>query len=125
MSKNRLSSFEAALQKRILVMDGAMGTMIQGYKLSEAQYRGQRFANWKSDLKGNNDLLCLTRPEVVSDIHNAYLDAGADIILTNTFNATRIAMARVSPGASRGSSSRRPGRCETGSRQKKSAPSGA
>jgi 5-methyltetrahydrofolate--homocysteine methyltransferase len=77
---------------RILFLDGAMGTMIQRHKLSEADYRGTRFADWGSDLKGNNDLLVLTRPKVIREIHDAYLEAGADIIETNTFNATRIAM---------------------------------
>jgi len=78
---------------RILILDGAMGTMIQRHKLEEADYRGQRFADWPSDLKGNNDLLSLTQPDIIKDIHSQYLDAGADIIETNTFNATRIAMA--------------------------------
>ena len=81
------------LGERILFLDGAMGTMIQRYKLLEADYRGERFANWTSDLKGNNDLLTLTRPHVIREIHDAYLEAGADIIETNTFNATRVAMA--------------------------------
>ncbi|MCD1127008.1 methionine synthase [Jinshanibacter sp. LJY008] len=81
------------LTKRILVLDGGMGTMIQSYKLGEEDYRGTRFSDWKSDLKGNNDLLVLTKPEVISAIHHAYLDAGADILETNTFNATSIAMA--------------------------------
>jgi 5-methyltetrahydrofolate--homocysteine methyltransferase len=81
------------LQERILFLDGAMGTMIQRHKLDEAGYRGERFADWPSDLKGNNDLLVLTRPEIIRDIHGQYLDAGADIIETNTFNATRVAMA--------------------------------
>ncbi|MFE8034977.1 methionine synthase [Thiohalocapsa marina] len=81
------------LQEAILILDGAMGTMIQQRKLEEADYRGERFADWPSDLKGNNDLLVLTRPDVIADIHGEYLAAGADIIETNTFNATRIAMA--------------------------------
>jgi 5-methyltetrahydrofolate--homocysteine methyltransferase len=81
------------MAERILVMDGAYGTMIQRYELDEAAYRGERFADWPSDLKGNNDLLSLTRPEVISEIHEAYLKAGADIIETNTFSATTIAMA--------------------------------
>lgn len=89
----RYSVFDRALEKRILVLDGAMGTMIQSYQLGEAEYRGTRFADWHRDLKGNNDLLCLTRPQVISDIHTAYLDAGADIIQTNTFNANRISLA--------------------------------
>ena len=83
----------ADLEKRILILDGAMGTMIQRHKLEEEDYRGERFADWPSDLKGNNDLLVLTQPQVILDIHEQYLDAGADIIETNTFNGTRIAMA--------------------------------
>ncbi|HEX5427424.1 MAG TPA: homocysteine S-methyltransferase family protein, partial [Pedococcus sp.] len=83
----------AALRDRILVMDGAMGTMIQREGLGEADYRGERFADWDGDLKGNNDLLSLTQPEVVKGIHAAYLDAGADLIETNTFNAQRISLA--------------------------------
>jgi len=82
-----------ALSERILVLDGGMGTMIQDYKLEESDFRGERFADWSIDLKGNNDLLVLTKPEVIKAIHLAYLDAGADIIETNTFNATTIAMA--------------------------------
>ena len=87
------TTLEQALQQRILILDGAMGTMIQGYSLEEADYRGERFADWPSDLRGNNDLLSLTQPQIISDIHLAYLEAGADIIETNTFNATQIAMA--------------------------------
>jgi 5-methyltetrahydrofolate--homocysteine methyltransferase len=86
-------SLEEALRKRILIIDGAMGTMIQRHKLEEKDYRGQRFADWPSDLKGNNDLLCLTQPAIIEDIHRQYLEAGADIIETNTFNAQRISMA--------------------------------
>ncbi|WP_273857584.1 methionine synthase [Photobacterium sp. GSS17] len=81
------------LAQQILIIDGGMGTMIQGYKLEEADYRGERFADWPSDLKGNNDLLVLTQPQLIRDIHSAYLEAGADILETNTFNATTIAMA--------------------------------
>ncbi|WP_372592010.1 methionine synthase [Guyparkeria sp.] len=81
------------MRERILVLDGAMGTMIQNAKLEEADFRGERFADWPVDLKGNNDLLVLTRPDVIEDIHRQYLDAGADIIEANTFSATRIAMA--------------------------------
>lgn len=81
------------LKKRILVMDGAMGTMIQDHGLTEAEYRGQLFLNHTKDLKGNNDLLNLTQPEIIADIHRAYLEAGADIIETNTFNASAISMA--------------------------------
>ncbi|MGR8934602.1 MAG: methionine synthase [Gammaproteobacteria bacterium] len=80
------------LARRILFLDGAMGTMIQSYKLQEQDYRGERFADWPCDLKGNNDLLSLTRPEIIKAIHLAYLDAGADILETNTFNSTAIAM---------------------------------
>lgn len=82
-----------ALNERILVIDGAMGTMIQRYKLSEADYRGERFKNWHSDVKGNNDLLCLTQPQIIEEIHLRYLEAGADIIETNTFSSTSIAQA--------------------------------
>ncbi|QWF70847.1 methionine synthase [Methylomonas paludis] len=81
------------LSQRILLLDGAMGTMIQRYKLAEKDYRGSRFADWPTDLKGNNDLLVLTRPDIISAIHRAYLHAGADIVETNTFNATQVAMA--------------------------------
>lgn len=81
------------LEKRILVIDGAMGTMIQRHKLGESDYRGNRFANWHSDLKGNNDLLCITQPQIIKNIHKQYLSAGADIIETNTFSSTVIAMA--------------------------------
>ena len=88
-----MKNFTALLNERILFLDGAMGTMIQRHKLDEADYRGERFQDWPSDLKGNNDLLSLTRPQVIRDIHTQYLEAGADIIETNTFNATRVAMA--------------------------------
>ena len=81
------------LEKRILVIDGAMGTMIQRYKLSEADYRGERFKDWHTDVKGNNDLLSITQPQIVTTIHKQYLDAGADIIETNTFSSTSIAQA--------------------------------
>jgi 5-methyltetrahydrofolate--homocysteine methyltransferase len=89
----RMQALEDALARRILVIDGAMGTMIQGYRLGEADYRGARFAAHGHDLKGNNDLLTLTRPDVIGAIHTAYLDAGADLIETNTFNATSISQA--------------------------------
>ena len=79
-----------ALKERILFLDGAMGTMVQTYKLTESDFRGQEFANHPSDLKGNNDLLCLTKPEIVKAIHRDYVLAGADIIETNTFNSTSI-----------------------------------
>jgi 5-methyltetrahydrofolate--homocysteine methyltransferase len=88
-----ISKLQQELEKRILILDGAMGTMIQRYKLQEADYRGERFAEWQSPLKGNNDLLCLTRPDIIEAIHREYLEAGADIIETNSFNAQRISMA--------------------------------
>jgi 5-methyltetrahydrofolate--homocysteine methyltransferase len=90
---DRSSLLRERLERSILILDGAMGTMIQRRGLEEADYRGERFADWPSDLKGNNDLLALTRPDVIADIHGEYLTAGADIIETNSFNATRIAMA--------------------------------
>ena len=82
-----------ALQNRILLLDGAMGTMIQTHELSEQDYRGERFADWAQELRGNNDLLSLTQPQIISDIHEAFLEAGADIIETNSFNSTSIAQA--------------------------------
>lgn len=88
-----MATINQELEKRILVIDGAMGTMIQRHKLEEADYRGERFANWHSDVKGNNDLLSITQPEIIIGIHLQYLEAGADIIETNTFSATTIAMA--------------------------------
>ncbi|ELK8311417.1 TPA: methionine synthase [Vibrio vulnificus] len=93
MGSNIRAQIEAQLKLRILLIDGGMGTMIQGYKLQEQDYRGERFADWHSDLKGNNDLLVLTQPQLIKEIHHAYLEAGADILETNTFNATTIAMA--------------------------------
>ncbi|ACV27017.1 methionine synthase [Kangiella koreensis] len=90
---NKSKQLQESLKQRILLLDGAMGTMIQQYELTEADYRGERFADWPSDLKGNNDLLSLSQPQIISDIHKAYLEAGSDIIETNTFNATRVAMA--------------------------------
>jgi 5-methyltetrahydrofolate--homocysteine methyltransferase len=81
------------LKQRILVIDGAMGTMIQRYKLEEKDYRGDRFATWHTDVKGNNDLLCITQPQIIKAIHKEYLNAGADIIETNTFSSTSIAQA--------------------------------
>ncbi len=89
----RLATLHAALRERIVILDGAMGTMIQRHKLDEVAYRGERFKDWGHDLKGNNDLLVLTQPAIIRDIHWAYLEAGADILETNSFNATRIAMA--------------------------------
>lgn len=90
---NKKDFITQQLAQRILFLDGAMGTMIQGYHLEEQDYRGARFSDWDSDLKGNNDLLSLTQPDIIKAIHKAYLDAGCDIIETNTFNATTIAMA--------------------------------
>jgi 5-methyltetrahydrofolate--homocysteine methyltransferase len=81
------------LDERILILDGAMGTMVQGYRLGEADYRGERFGDWPRDLKGNNDLLVLTQPAIIREIHGKYLEAGADLIETNTFNAQRISLA--------------------------------
>jgi 5-methyltetrahydrofolate--homocysteine methyltransferase len=91
--QDRTALLHAQLKQRILILDGAMGTMIQTYKLTEADYRGERFAGYGSDVKGNNDLLVLTQPQIIRAIHSAYLEAGADILETNTFNATSIAMA--------------------------------
>ncbi|BCG62398.1 MAG: 5-methyltetrahydrofolate--homocysteine methyltransferase [Methyloprofundus sp.] len=90
---NKKDFLRQQLAQRILFLDGAMGTMIQGYSLEEQDYRGERFKDWESDLKGNNDLLSLTQPDIIKAIHKAYLDVGCDIIETNTFNATTIAMA--------------------------------
>jgi 5-methyltetrahydrofolate--homocysteine methyltransferase len=87
-----LATLKSLLAQRILIIDGAMGTMIQRHKLEEEDYRGERFADWASDLKGNNDLLVLTQPQIIQGIHEAYLDAGADIIETNSFNGTRVSM---------------------------------
>ncbi len=92
-STQRTELFKKSLAERILFLDGAMGTMIQTYKLEEKDYRGVRFADWPRDLKGNNDLLSLTQPHIIQAIERAYLEAGSDILETNTFNATRIAMA--------------------------------
>ncbi|MEA2714960.1 MAG: 5-methyltetrahydrofolate--homocysteine methyltransferase, partial [Gemmatimonadales bacterium] len=89
----RLSELEPLLARRILVLDGAMGTMIQSYHLGEKDYRGERFAGWPSDLRGNNDLLSLTQPAIIRAIHQAYLEAGADLLETNSFNSTAISMA--------------------------------
>ena len=90
---DRTAQLDALLRERILILDGAMGTMIQEYRLAEADYRGSRFADHPHDLKGNNDLLVLTRPQVIREIHEQYLAAGADVIETNTFNSTSIAQA--------------------------------
>jgi 5-methyltetrahydrofolate--homocysteine methyltransferase len=88
-----MKDIRKALDQRILVIDGAMGTMIQRHKLQEADYRGERFAHWHCDVKGNNDLLSITQPAIIEGIHKQYLDAGADIIETNTFSSTTIAQA--------------------------------
>ncbi|MES2918883.1 MAG: methionine synthase [Pseudomonadota bacterium] len=94
MSQNdRTALLQAQLARRILIIDGAMGTMIQRYRLEEADYRGSRFADWSRDVKGNNDLLVLSRAEVIREIHDAYCGAGADILETNTFNSTRVSQA--------------------------------
>ncbi|MFT5725146.1 MAG: 5-methyltetrahydrofolate--homocysteine methyltransferase [Bacteroidia bacterium] len=85
--------FSALFQNRIHVLDGAMGTMIQGYKLSEEDYRGKRFADYEHSVKGNNDLLNLTQPHIIAEIHDKFLEAGADILETNTFNANKVSMA--------------------------------
>jgi hypothetical protein len=87
---DRSAELRALMAQRILILDGAMGTMVQRRKLVEADYRGERFASHPKDLKGNNDLLCLTRPDVIGGIHEAYLQAGADILETNSFNGTRV-----------------------------------
>src|SRR6266496_4290986 len=93
MATNGLNPLGALLRERIVVLDGAMGTMIQQYKLSEADYRGRRFADGKGkDLKGRLELLNLTRPQVVEEIHAAYLNAGADVVETNTFSGTTIGL---------------------------------
>ena len=88
-----MQTIRDCLNKRILIIDGAMGTMIQRYKLTEADYRGKRFADWPYDIKGNNDLLSVTQPKIIKEIHKQYLEAGADIIETNTFNAQCISLA--------------------------------
>ena len=88
-----MKGLKELLKERILIIDGAMGTMIQRHKLTEADYRGERFKNWHTDVKGNNDLLSITQPNIITGIHKLYLDAGADIIETNTFSSTSIAQA--------------------------------
>ena len=88
-----MKTIQDCLKERILIIDGAMGTMIQRHKLAEADYRGERFKDWRCDVKGNNDLLSITQPQIITGIHKQYLDAGADIIETNTFSSTAIAMA--------------------------------
>lgn len=93
MTDMKAQKIRQLLEERILVIDGAMGTMIQRHTLQEADYRGERFKDWHVDVKGNNDLLCITRPDIIIGIHKQYLEAGADIIETNTFSSTAIAMA--------------------------------
>ena len=88
-----MKTLQDCLKERILIIDGAMGTMIQRYKLEEKDYRGERFTNWHTDVKGNNDLLSITQPHIIEEIHKQYLEAGADIIETNTFSSTSIAQA--------------------------------
>ena len=93
LAYTRAQALPAILARRIAILDGAMGTMIQRFKLSEAQYRGERFKDFHKDIKGNNELLSLTRPDIIQDIHEGYLAAGADLIETNTFGATTVAQA--------------------------------
>src|SRR5437867_2828080 len=92
-TQDRTAELERLLRQRNVIIDGAMGTMIQTHGLEEAGYRGERFKDWPRDLKGNNDLLSLTQPDIIQQIHQQYLEAGADIIETNTFNSTSISMA--------------------------------
>ena len=88
-----MSTIKEEIQKRILVLDGAMGTMLQAYKFSEEDFRGERFKDYPTPLQGNNDLLSITQPEAIKEVHAKFLEVGADIIETNTFSATTIAMA--------------------------------
>jgi 5-methyltetrahydrofolate--homocysteine methyltransferase len=91
MSTEILHPFEALMRERIVILDGAMGTMVQRYGLTEKDFRGKRFADWSGkDLKGSNEVLLLTKPEVIEEIHTQYLEAGADLIETNTFSATTL-----------------------------------
>ena len=90
---DKKSLLSTILKERVLVLDGAMGTMIQQYELDESDFKGDKFTKHNSDLKGNNDILCLTKPRVISEIHEKYLMTGCDIIETNTFNANRISQA--------------------------------
>jgi len=92
-AQNLKKQLQELLKQRILIIDGAMGTMIQRHKLEEEDYRGERFADFEHDVKGNNDLLVLTQPHIIQGIHAQYLEAGADIIETNTFNGTQVSMA--------------------------------
>ncbi len=88
-----MTAIEHLLKERILILDGAMGTMIQAHRLDEAAFRGERFKDWPKDLKGHNDLLNITQPQIVEAIHRQYLEAGADIIETNTFNSQAVSLA--------------------------------
>ena len=90
---NKEAQLRKLLDDRIVIIDGAMGTMIQRYKLQEADYRGERFKDWHTDVKGNNDMLCLTQPHIIREIHKEYLEAGANILETNTFNSQKISLA--------------------------------
>ena len=87
-----MTNIKTEIQKRILVLDGAMGTMLQAYNFTEEDFRGERFKDYPTSLKGNNDLLSITQPKAIAEIHAKYFDAGADIVETNTFSGTRIAM---------------------------------
>ncbi|MDO8366540.1 MAG: homocysteine S-methyltransferase family protein, partial [Saprospiraceae bacterium] len=93
MKKDTLQQLTAAARERILIIDGSMGVFLQSYNLPEIDFRGERFMEHFRELKGNYDVLCLTRPDIIQDIHQKYLEAGADIIETNTFNATSISQA--------------------------------
>jgi hypothetical protein len=99
--EERIAYLHSALTQRIIVIDGAMGTMIQRHKLGESDFRGERFAHHSHELRGNNDIFVLTRPDMVEEIHGAYLQAGADIIETNSFSSTRGLRAQRCGGASR------------------------
>src|SRR5437867_4928496 len=90
---NRAGQLERLLRERIVIIDGAMGTMLQQHKLDEAAYRGERFKTWRQDLKGLHDLLCLTQAQIIEGIHRQYLEAGADLVETNTFNAQALSLA--------------------------------
>src|SRR3954465_9343256 len=92
-SATHSAKLAALLASRIALLDGAMGTMIQRARLAEEDYRGARFRDWQKELRGNNDLLCLTQPQLIREIHSQYLEAGADIIETNTFNSTSVSLA--------------------------------
>src|SRR5512138_2884238 len=93
LNGEHVTPIEQLLQERIAILDGAMGTMIQQRRLNEAAFRGERFRDWPKDLKGHNDLLNLTQPGIIEEIHRQYLEAGADIIETNTFNSQAISLA--------------------------------